>query len=418
MKRFVTSLVMSTLFVSFSAGCSRDSEELASATDGYPATIEFTLATDVAWANTGIKLAPHQRISIIPADESLEEAMGRSEADLYAPMPAAGALGLIAKLGEGGLPVAVGGGAELQANSVQWGEYLFVGRNGKVSDFAKPQTTDTIGYASQVSKTVLKPIRMTIRLTTTDGPAPQAPVNGFFTNNVSPTFDWDDVENAFKYVFELSRFPDFRDQILSLELSTGSAVSLANFTSQDNSGGVQIPGQSTPAATLAEGVYYWRVRAQQNVGRTIAPVLRWSDHSPVNWFGIETSVPLPGPRVLSPGAGSRLPEGRPILLEITAPPDASGLFWRYRGFTGACGTNLDPANSQQIVVSPWFVFLHDYITNFVGEIPQRYAAAPLSELDAGEYLYELELIDGANGRAFSPVRTGTTALAFSVGCQN
>ena len=419
MKRFFPTLALSASILAF-AGCSRAAEEPVAVVDAYPKTVHVTLQPNVAWANTGVKLAAHQRIHIVPDDASRDEAVGHAEADLLAPVPAAGSLGLIAKFGEDGLPVAVGNGIELQANSLEWGKALFVGRNGKLSDFALPQTTDTSGYASEVSKTVLKPIAMSIELTKTDAPAAQAPVDGFFTSNVSPTFDWDDVENAFKYVFELSRYPDFRDQILSLELSTGSSVNLANFSSQNNNnnGGVSIPGQSTPSATLSEGVYYWRVRAQQNTGRTIAPVFKWTDHSPVNWFGIETRVPLQPARVLSPATGSRIAQGTNILLELTAPNDASGLFWRYRGFTGACGTNLDPANSQQIVASPWFVFRDDYQTNFIGETPQRYAATELDNLDAGEYLYEIDLIDGADGRAFSSTRMGVSTLAFSVGCQN
>lgn len=417
MKRVFSLLLTGAL--ALTAGCSRDVEAPAEAGDAYPQTISATLTPDVAWANTGIKLRPNQRIRITPATASLEDALGLAQADFAAPVPTAGSFGLIARFGEEGLPVPVGEGIELQAGSAQWGEYLFVGRNGKPSDFATPQTSEATEDVTAVAKTVLSPIDMQIELTATDAPALLAPVPGFFTSNVSPTFDWDDVDDAFKYVFELSRFPDFRDQVLSVELSTGSALSLANLTA-DQSGGGQptIPGQSNPAATLTEGIYFWRVRAQQNVGRTIAPEFQWTEHSPVGTFGIETRAAVTPPRIMAPVSASRFSAGTPVLLEFTANPDASGLFWRYRGYTGACGTTLDTANSQQVVVSPWFVFRTDYASNFIGEVPQRYAAATLDALDTGEHLYEVEVIDGADGRILSQSRTGRASVAFSVGCQN
>lgn len=417
MKRVLSLFVLGAL--ALTAGCSRDVEDAAGPADAYPQTISAKLTADVAWANTGVKLRPHQRIRITPAAASLEDALGRDEADFSAPVPTAGAFGLLARFGEKGLPVPVGEGVELQAGSTEWGEYLFVGRNGAPSDFAQPQTTEATEDVTAVANTVLDAIDLEIELTATDGPALLAPVPGFFTANASPTFDWDDVEDAFKYVFELSRFPDFRDQVLSVELSTGSSLSLANLSAeQNNSGQPTIPGQNNPAATLSEGVYFWRVRAQQNIGRTIAPEFVWTDHSPVGTFGIETRATVTAPRILSPVGASRFATGAPVLLEFTATPDASGLFWRYRGYTGACGTTLDTATSQEVVVSPWFVFRKEYVSNFIGEVPRRYAAATLDALDTGEHLYEIEVIDGADGRILSAARTGRANVAFSVGCQN
>lgn len=416
MKRVFSLLTLGVLV--FTAGCGRDTEDAADAADAYPKTIAATLSPDVAWANTGVKLRPRQRIRITPAAASLEDALGRDEADFDAPVPTAGAFGLVARLGERGLPIAVGEGVELQAGTQAWGEYLFVGRNGKPSDFARPQTSEATEEVTAVTKTVLNPIDMTIELTATDAPALLAPVPGFFTSNVSPTFDWDDVENAFKYVFELSRYPDFRDQVLSVELSTGSSLSLANLSTDQNSGQPTIPGQNNPAATLNEGVYFWRVRAQQNIGRTIAPELRWTDHSPVSTFGIETRAAMQAPRVLAPASESRFAADQTVLLEFTAVPDASGLFWRYRGYTGACGTTLDTVNSQETVVSAWRVFRKDYASNFIGEVPQRYAAATLEGLDVGEHLYQIEIVDAADGRALSTTRVGRSQVTFSVGCQN
>lgn len=417
MKRVFSLFVLGAL--ALTTGCRRDVEDPADAGDTYPMTISARLTADVAWANTGVKLRPHQRIRITPAAASLEDALGRDEANFSAPVPMAGAFALLVRLGENGLPVPVGEGIELQAGTSQWGESLFVGRNGSPSDFAEAQTTETTEDVTLVSKTVLNPIDMQIELTATDGPALLAPVPGFFTSNVSPTFDWDDIEDAFKYVFELSRFPDFRDQVLSVELSTGSSLSLANLSTEQNTNGQPtIPGQNNPAATLTEGVYFWRVRAQQNIGRTIAPEFNWTAHSPVGTFGIETRAAVAAPRILAPVQASRFSVGVPILLEFTANPDASGLFWRYKGFTGACGTTLDTASSQEVVVSPWFVFRKEYASNFIGEVPQRYAAATLESLDTGEHLYEVEIIDGADGRILNAARMGRTSVAFSVGCQN
>lgn len=416
MKRVFSLFVLGAL--ALTGGCSRDVEDPAEAGEAYPKTISAQLTPDVAWANTGVRLRPRQRIRVAPAAASLEDALGRDEADFAAPVPTAGAFALLARFGEKGLPVPVGEGVELQAGTSDWGEYLFVGRNGTPSDFARPQTSEATEDVTAVSKTVLNPIGIEIELTETDAPALLAPVPGFFTANVSPTFDWDDIDDAFKYVFELSRFPDFRDQVLSVELSTGSSLSLANLSTEQNSGQPTIPGQNNPAATLNEGVYFWRVRAQQNIGRTIAPEFVWTAHSPVGTFGIETRAAVAAPRVLAPVNASRFAVGTPVLLEFTATPDASGLFWRYRGYTGACGTTLDTASSQEVVVSPWFVFRKEYASNVIGEVPQRYAAATLESLESGEHLYEVEIIDGSDGRILTASRMGRTSVAFSVGCQN
>jgi hypothetical protein len=408
MKYLSTLLVLGVLFSQ--PGCRRDAEELGDTSSSFPESGTFTLSAEVSWANTGIELAPGQRIKITPKSASREESLGFVEADFSAPVPTAGSLGLIAKFGEKGLPVAVGEGIELQAPSDRWGEYLFLGRNGKLTDYATSDTAE--------SARVLQPIEVVLEVSKTSAPAPMAPVNGFFTANASPTFDWDDVENALKYVFELSRFPDFRDQVIALELSTGSSVSLANFRTDPNSGQPTIPGQEDPAATLTEGIYFWRVRSQVNLGRTIAPVLDWTDHSPVSWFGIETRRELPEPRVLSPVNDARFQAGQTVLLEITQTPDASGLFWRYKGYAGDCGTTLDTLSGQELGTSPWFVFRNEYQSNFLGEIPQRYEVAELKGLESRKYLYEIEVVDGADGSAISMARAGRSQVSFSIGCQN
>lgn len=397
------------------AGCNRDSGEIADPTDSLPRTVTVTLDGDVAWANTGILLIPNQRIRIEPDARAIDDALGHPEADFLAPIPTSGSLGLIARMGEKGLPVAVGEEVELQASSASWGEYLFIGRNGKPSDFATAMTSDSTEDVTAVSKTVLLPIEVLIHLDKTTSPAPLAPVTGFFTSNVSPTFDWDDVEDSFKYVFELSRFPDFRDQVLSIE-PTGSSVSLAALSSDSQT--PTIPGQTTPAATLPDGLYYWRVRSQMNVGRTIAPVFKWTDYSVVNWFGVETRGRLPAPRILAPLTDSRYAPGESILLEFTQTTDASGLFWRYKAYKVACGTIVDPANLQPEKVSAWYVFLKDFDSNFIGELPVKYGSAVLQGLETGQYLYQIQAVDGADGRTLNTGRGNTTAVSFSVGCQN
>ena len=155
-----------------------------------------------------------------------------------------------------------------------------------------------------------------------------------------------------------------------------------------------------------------------NVGRTIAPVFKWTDYSVVNWFGVETRGRLPAPRILSPLADSRYSPGQHVLIEFTQTSDASGLFWRYKGFKAACGTVVDPANLQPESVSSWFVFLKDYASNFIGELPVKYGSAEIDGLETGQYLFQVQVVDGADGRLLNTQRGNSENVTFSVGCQN
>ncbi len=408
MKRYVLPALLL-----LAAACGREEEDPALEAAGAAGVQTVVLPSDIQWLNTGIVMRPGTRVHIQPAPSQLDEALGVDEANMRADIPASGSFGLLARVGEHGLPVAVGEGVALQASSHTWGEGVFIGRNGRPSDFSA--ANGAAEDVTHVAETVLNDLTVILEVEKTTSPAPLAPVMGFFTSNPSPTFDWDDSEDAFKYVFELSMYPDFRDQLLNLE-PTASSVSLAALQSDDNSGTPTIPGQSNPSASLGEGVYYWRVRAQVNTCRTIAPCFTWTDHSVVHAFGRETRAALPQPRVLTPAAGDRFNSGEPVLLELTQVPDASGLFWRYQLYHGACGTVINPANAQPKTVSPWYVFRREFRNNFIGDAPQRYAARPLRDLSNGSYVVRLETVDGADGAALDTARAGRRDVAFTVGC--
>lgn len=403
MKRFICTI----LLVSAVTGCGRDTENTEETSRPTASSVTVTLPNDIVWLNTGIVLQPGEHYTISPKPAQVEEALGFLEANFDAPVPTAGSFGLIARIGQNGLPLAVGESLALQSSSHTWGESLYIGRNGSLADFGASSA------ATEETEVALADLDVTIATRPTDSPAPLSPVPNFFTENATPTFNWDDVENAFKYTFELSRFPDFRELVLSLEPSA-SNVSLAGL---GNAGQPLFPGEEdTSSASLTEGVYYWRLRAQVNECRTIAPCFKWTDHSVVYRMGVEERETLPSPTILSPSEGGRFDAGQILFLEIAQTEDASGLFWRYRHYHGACGAELSAGSATPRETSPWLVFVGEYATNNIGQAPQRYGAVRLQDLDNGSHLFLVQTIDGADGRPTDLSRAGENEVRFRVGC--
>ena len=111
-----------------------------------------------------------------------------------------------------------------------------------------------------------------------DSPTLNSPLNSSNTANKTPSFNWasvtDDYSMPVSYVLEVDD-----DQ---------------NFASI-NINKINLSGQTyalSPAETLDEGVYYWRVKASDNVGNISLPSAPWS-------FRIDTTPPPP-PDLVSP----------------------------------------------------------------------------------------------------------------------
>jgi hypothetical protein len=92
-----------------------------------------------------------------------------------------------------------------------------------------------------------------------------SPDSGSFINDLTPTFDWDDVNGAGRYWLQLSDSDSFPSSLLEVNDSTLSS------------------SDYDLAAGLSEIVYYWRVRAGHGI--------EWSNWSAVWRFEVDTMAP-------------------------------------------------------------------------------------------------------------------------------
>ncbi|TKJ27228.1 MAG: hypothetical protein CEE41_00380 [Hadesarchaea archaeon B3_Hades] len=106
-------------------------------------------------------------------------------------------------------------------------------------------------------------------------PALTAPANGAFTNDSTPTFDWELVSGAASYSLQYAT-----DSGFTQNLTTGSSTA----------------SDYTPTTTLADGTWYWRVQTVDAVGNTGDWSSTWS-------FTIDTATPTV---TISPSLGATL----------------------------------------------------------------------------------------------------------------
>ena len=100
-----------------------------------------------------------------------------------------------------------------------------------------------------------------------------APANGAFTNDSTPTCDWESVSGTASYTIQYAT-----DSGFTQNLTTGSSTA----------------SDYTPTAALADGTWYWRVRTVDAVGNTGDWSSTWS-------FTIDTATPTV---TLSPSLGA------------------------------------------------------------------------------------------------------------------
>ena len=361
-------------------------------------TYTFVLPAETAWFNTGLRSVPGNVFQITAGEEARGEIL-TGEDD---PLPMSGHGSLIGRVGKKGRPFPVGMDYRVSGSSLVVDEELFLGWNDR--DFTPPADPES----------ARKDLEVKVRVEATDGTPLLAPADGIWAANTQPNFNWDEVNDAAQYKLEVSQFPDFR----MLEISNTSTVTSFNLVSVGVST-TQLPGTSTQdtQVTLPEGVHYWRVRVQLNTGRTLAPSYGWTDWSLTFRYGVELGLTAPtAPTILEPKVGDILLEGETVLFEFTAPPDPSGLVWRYRRVLAACGetpsiNSDDPESGEP---SPWQVFPGTLDVPDPTQSPQYYGYFTTPVLDRGEWLFRVETRDGADSDAS---RAAATDLQASVGCE-
>lgn len=349
------------------AECSNDDGEKKEAIKEF----FVVLNENLSWLNTGIVLE-RGKVVTIKTDE--ERATGSPLVDPDDPIPFFGHRGLIGKIGEKGLPFIIGREYTFLTNTLMDGEVLFIGWNDK--DFEKREE----GFPSEIS--------VYVKMEETDAPPLISPLDGIWVTTPTPVFEWEDLDNAVQYVLEVSLFPDFR----IIETSITVTTSYVNLTVPV--GQLPQPAQQ-PQLQLSEGLHYWRVRAQVNVGRSLSPILQWTKWSPPYRLGVELGAPPSPPSFLSPVTTAGFREGEEVFFEFKTPMDPSHAFWRWRAVTTACGETprIDPEDPNSGNPTPWMLLQTILYSNNPTEPPFYYASFNSPVLTRGEWLIRVELKD-------------------------
>ena len=119
----------------------------------------------------------------------------------------------------------------------------------------------------------------------TQGPSAPAlllPTNGSSSKDNTPSFDWSDVGEAVRY-----------------ELQVSSSIGFSSYAYHDSLAGSNYSG----AASLSDGIYYWRVRGKDDLEN-------WGPWSATWSFSISTQGPS-APALLLPANGSSSKDNTP-----------------------------------------------------------------------------------------------------------
>ena len=413
-------IVFSFLFMIVSCGREEDKSDNTSSVSNNSVVQKITLTVpgNITWMKTDVLMDPGTRVKITASDPNLAEGdpIGRR----FDPVKMFGHGGLIGKIGEEGVPFPIGKEKEVQGNSSTQGEYLYIGRNitlampsgftQSVMDVYTPATDATEVESAATISEFLQHLKVTLYVSNTDAPALLAPIDDFWLKNQSPTFKWDDIDNAIQYIFEVSEFPDFRSIFLAIN-TINSSVNTATINNSQQL--IPNPNNNRNQAVFQEGVYYWRVRAELNAGRTLAPEPKWSERSVVWKFGIEEEGAIDQPQILNPKPDEEFSEGSNVLIDFLAPQDGSGLLWRIRFYHAECGKVIDTTEISPEKVLLWRVFQTQIDSDVVNEPPKNYGYYLASSLDRGEWVFMVQLRDGAGPDG---ERISSAKVHITVGC--
>ena len=418
--RPIKTLGLFLIVLIFAVSCGRETETLNESSNENNSVkyqeYKFTINPDQIWVDTGIEIKEKMKITIKASDETL--ALGDPIARRFDPVKMYGHGGLIGKIGEDGVPFRIGVEKSIQGSSDKVGEDLFLGRN--ITVMMPSGTTDAIMQAYQPATDVtevesdsqilkyLQPLNVDVTISETDAPAPLSPINNFWLEDNAPTFDWDDIDNAIQYIFEVSEFPDFRSLYLSVNVSNSSV----NTATVNNAASLYPNPNNQQQQVFVEGVYYWRVRAQLNTGRTLSPEFHWSDRSVVSTFGIEQQTAITPPKIINP-VNKEFAEGEKVLIEFTAPRDGSGLLWKLKLYHAECGKVINTNEISPGLVTFWRVFQKTLEADRTNVPPQNYAYYFTEGLERGEWLIRIILRDGDDDKA---ERTSSSDISVTVGC--
>lgn len=361
-------------------------------------TYIIELRTDRKWQKTGIILKRKTRVVI----EAPEGAEGSPEVDEYDPVPYFGHRGLILKMGPEGRPFPIGNlrSYEIIPSIIDEGKELFIGWNDRRMEREE----------IEASKPITVVITVDENLTCNNMPAQMAPVNGIWDDNRNPTFVWDSIDNAVRYIYQISEFEDFRIIVRQGEISTAAGAGTPSPVVGAETEEIQV--------TLEEGIYFWRIRAQLNLGRPLNPIFCWTDWSPAWRYGVELGTPPPPPEFIAPSEDElvQIEIGDCVTIEFIAEDDPSWIFWRLRHTVASCDeeARIDPNDPEAGNPTPWHVFQEKLEGGDPTKRPKLLAFFKYCDIEKGNHLFRVEVRDGMEELT---IRTNYTDLKFSVECE-
>ncbi len=412
--KYCKSAFLTFAITSFLFSCSSSSNE------GNPDTIEsidcsysspsivksITLTPDKLWIDTGISLKKGYEV-IIEVDD--DRTFGKEEVNPQNPVLFAGTESVLFKIGDDGLPQPVGRSYAFVASAENENKNLMLGWNSitpltKVREEEGRTVIESPEPITALVKVFIPKSDKLIRRTSL-----VAPADNFWTDETNPRFYWDAIDNAYRYIFQISDYPDFRRIVQTVEISASGGQ--ANPVSVIGGGS----GQDVQF-NLQEGIYWWRVVAQINLGRALNPVLVWTCWSHPFRLGVELGTPPAPPDFLSPTTLDVFNPGDSITLEFTVEDDPSFVFWRVRHVVSSCDEqpSINPNDPNSGNPTPWHIFRSKLGQGDIVGRPPLIASYTYVNLERGNHLFRVEVKDGSDTQE---IRIRNSDIRISVGCE-
>ena len=368
---------------------------------------EVEVPSEKLWIDTGITLQKGYDIIIEIEDE---RTFGKDDVSFSNPVIFAGEEAIIFKVGEDGLPQPVGGRYSFTAGSEHENKNLFLGWNS-IEPVIKKRRDDTGNLIIEKPEPITAVVKVFIPKSSKmiRRVSLYAPTDNFWTDETNPRFYWDSIDNAMRYIFQISDYPDFRRIIQTVEIAASGGQ--ANPVSVIGGG-----GQQDVQFNLEEGIYYWRVKAQLNLGRALNPVPVWSCWSYPFRLGVELGTPPQPPVFLSPSTEQVFSPGDNITFEFTVEDDPSFVFWRMRHVVSSCEEqpSINPNDPNSGNPTPWRVFKKKLGEGNIIKLPQLIASFTYENLERGNHLFRVEVRDGDDEQG---IRIRNSDFRLSVGCE-
>lgn len=410
-KSIVTNLIIFSTILLFFFSCKKEENPQSSemvCDDRAPTyTKSVILDPKLQWVPTGIVLKRRVEVLILVDDKDAEKSVGSSEISPFDPVPIFGHRSLIGKVGIHGSPFYIGRKYGFVAGIQDENKELFLGWNdAKFSEVLTKTQEELEKEKIRVNLLVFEPpAENVVRRVSLSAPA-----NNFWTNQQNPQFTWDSVDNSIRYLFEISDFEDFRNIVQTVEIASaggqvGSPVSVVGGTSQQ------------PQVTLQEGIYFWRVRAQINIGRSLNPIPVWTCWSYTFRLGVELGTPPQPPEFLSPTTEQIFKAGDKITFEFSEEDEPSFVFWRVRHVNTSCDETprIDPNDPKSGNPTPWHIFKKKKFGGLPTEKQKLLASWESEPVIGGNHLFRIEVKDGADKME---LRIRFTDFNVSVDCQS